>query len=87
MKKIKTYCKKWTNENNKKVIQLDPVTDIIGRFLSWLGSRIFTFGNVSKEIFSHHRAKWIDLFPLYIVLTRKSALFPFEYTVFTILTP
>ena len=33
---------------------------IIGRFLSWLRSRIFTFGN-----FSHNRAKWIDLFPLY----------------------
>ena len=28
---------------------IDPVTDIIGRFLSWLGSRIFTFGNVSRD--------------------------------------
>ena len=24
-----------------------------------------------ERYFSHHRAKWIDLFPLYIVLTRK----------------
>ena len=37
--------------------------------------------------FSHHQAKWIDVFPLYIILTQKLALFPFEYTVFTILTP
>ena len=28
---------------------IDPVTDIIERFLSWLGSRIFTFGNVSRD--------------------------------------
>ena len=27
----------------------DPVTDIIGIFSSWLGSRIFTFGNVMFE--------------------------------------
>ena len=26
----------------------DPVTDTIGRILSWLGSRTFTFGNVSR---------------------------------------
>ena len=37
-----------------------------------------------ERYFSHHRAKWIDLFPLNIVLTRKLALlallalFPFE---------
>ena len=41
---------------------------IIGRFLLWLGSRIFTFRNVSRD-FSHHRANLIDLFPLFIVLT------------------
>ena len=38
---------------------IDPVTDIVGRFLSWLGSRIFTFGNVSRDTFLiiglHHR--------------------------------
>ena len=28
---------------------IDPVTDIIGRFLSWLGSRIHTFDNVSRD--------------------------------------
>ena len=28
---------------------IDPVTDIIGRFLSWLGSRILTFGNVLRD--------------------------------------
>ena len=34
-----------------------------------------------EKYFSHHRAKWIDLFPLYIGLTRKLALFPFGYTI------
>ena len=48
-----------SNKNNNKLKNIidnkntfwfiDPVTDIIGRFLSWLGSRIFTFGNVSRD--------------------------------------
>ena len=43
------YVGHWsrTKEYNKDLITLwfiDPARDIIGRFLSWLGSRIFTFG-------------------------------------------
>ena len=29
-----------------------------------------------ERFLSHHRAKWIDLFPLYIALTRKLKLTP-----------
>ena len=41
-------CRKVYNLNTFWFI--DPVTDIIGRFLLWLGSSIFTFGNVSRVI-------------------------------------
>ena len=34
-----------------------------------------------ERYFSHHWTKWIDLFPLYIGLTRKLALILFGYTV------
>ena len=49
---------------------IDPVTDIIGRFLSWLGSRIFTFGNVSRDTSliigqrSIHFARWREKYLL-----------------------
>ena len=47
---------------------IKPVTDIIGRSLSWLGSRIFTLDNVS----SHHRAKWIDIMLSYYILLQTN---------------
>ena len=55
-----------------------PVTDIIGRFLSWLWSRTFTFGYVSRDTSLVIGKRLI----FYIVFTRKLALFPFGYTVF-----
>ena len=57
---------------------IDPVTDIIGRFLSWLESRIFTFGNVSRDtsliiwqsglIFSHCILVWLEKSILYALV-------------------
>ena len=60
---------------------------LIKRFLSWLGLHIFTFGNVSRDTSLVIGQSGLIFFPLCIVLTRKLVLFPFGYTVFTILTP
>ena len=54
---------------------IDLVVDIIGRFLSWLGSLIFTFGNVSRDI-SFIIGQSGLIFFHYIDLTRKLSLFP-----------
>ena len=48
---------------------------------------VYVWQQCFQKYFFHHLAKWIYFFPLYIVLTGKLALFPFGYTVFTILTP
>ena len=70
--------------------------DIDYTFTKYYNRRIFIVAWITyiyvwqrfERYFTHHRAKWIDLFPVYIVLTRKKlALFAFGYTVFTILTP
>ena len=58
---------------------INAVTDIIGRFLSWLRSRIFTFGNVSRDtsliirqsglIFFHYKYSFdskISFIPIWI---------------------
>ena len=53
---------------------IDPVTDIIGKIfiVAWI-TYIYVWQRFERY-FSHHRAKGIDLFPLYIALTRKLAL-------------
>lgn len=54
---------------------IDPVVDIIGRFLSWFLSHVFRFwfGNLFERYFSrHHWVKWIGLFqPCICFLTKR----------------
>ena len=38
-----------TGNDLNKFWFIDPITNIIGRFSSWLESIIFTFGNVSRD--------------------------------------